>query len=89
MRMNLDEYLRQPNRTAKQLAETIGVPQALISQWRRKVRPVPAERCPAIERATNGAVTCEELRPDVDWAVLRARQRPDWPAESEMTEEAA
>lgn len=32
---------------------------------------VPAERCPNIEAATNGAVTCEELRPDVNWAVLR------------------
>lgn len=26
---------------------------------------VPAEHCPAIERATEGQVTCSELRPDV------------------------
>ena len=26
---------------------------------------------PEIERVTGGAVRCEELRPDVDWAVLR------------------
>ena len=32
---------------------------------------VPAEHCPAIERATDGAVRCEELRPDVAWDVLR------------------
>lgn len=32
---------------------------------------VPAEHCPSIERATAGAVRCEELRPDVDWGVLR------------------
>ena len=32
---------------------------------------VPAEHCPAIERATKGAVRCEDIRPDVDWAVLR------------------
>lgn len=32
---------------------------------------VPAERCPDIEAATGGAVTCEALRPDVNWAVLR------------------
>lgn len=34
----------------------------------------PAEKCPAIERATRAkgsAVTCEELRPDVAWEVLR------------------
>jgi DNA-binding transcriptional regulator YdaS (Cro superfamily) len=24
-----------------------------------------------IEKATNGLVTCEELRPDVDWAYVR------------------
>ncbi len=43
----------------------------LISQWKTGVRRVPAERCPAIEQATDGAVTCEELRPDVLWSVLR------------------
>jgi DNA-binding transcriptional regulator YdaS (Cro superfamily) len=35
---------------------------------------VPAEYCPAIERETRllgTVVRCEELRPDVDWAVLR------------------
>lgn len=37
-------------------------------------RVIPAELCPAIERATTEAgspVRCEELRPDVDWSVLR------------------
>lgn len=69
--MTLDEYLSVPGRSAKQLAGDICVPAPLISQWRKCTRPVPAERCPAIERATAGAVTCEELRPDVDWAYLR------------------
>lgn len=35
---------------------------------------VPAEYCPAIEgetRAAGDVVTCEELRPDVRWGVLR------------------
>lgn len=39
--------------------------------WRDGKRGLPADHCPAIERATNGAVRCEELRPDVDWAYLR------------------
>lgn len=69
--MNLDEYLSDPDRTAKQLAEAIGVAPPLVSQWRTNTRQVPAERCPHIERATKGVVTCEELRPDVDWAFLR------------------
>ena len=44
-------------------------------------RKVPPERCPLIERATRALaeergdpsliVTCEELRPDIAWSVLR------------------
>lgn len=45
-----------------------------LQQWR--INRVPAERCPDIERATNGAVRCEDLRPDVDWAYLRATDCP-------------
>jgi len=54
-----------------------------IHQWAfRPDKQVPAERCPAIERATGGAVTCEELRPDVDWQFIRAnpRENPNNPA---------
>lgn len=28
-----------------------------------------------IERETRGAITCEQLRPDVDWAVIRGKRR--------------
>lgn len=41
-----------------------------IQAWRST--RVPAEYCPEIEKATNGAVRCEDLRPDMDWAYLRA-----------------
>jgi DNA-binding transcriptional regulator YdaS (Cro superfamily) len=40
---------------------------------------VPAEYCPAIERATTDAgqrVACEELRSDVDWGYLREQVGP-------------
>ena len=70
--MNLDTYLKA--RKAIDLARDIGVSSALISQWANGVRRVPAERCPQIERATAGAVRCEDLRPDIDWAILRAHQ---------------
>lgn len=42
--------------------------------WFNTDRRVPAEHCPAIERATREkgeAVLCEQLRPDVQWGVLR------------------
>lgn len=54
------------------LATAIGVAGSLPSMWKARGR-VPAEHCPAIERATAGAVRCEELRPDVDWGVLRGQ----------------
>lgn len=41
--------------------------------WLNTDRRLPAEHCPVIERATNGAVRCEDLRPDVAWDVLRAQ----------------
>lgn len=43
-----------------------------IYQWKREGR-VPAEYCPDIE-ATTG-VRCEDLRPDVNWSVLRKTRR--------------
>lgn len=58
--------------TASGLARALGVKPPSVSQWITGKRPVPAERCPDIERITGGKVTCEELRPDVDWAYLRA-----------------
>lgn len=54
------------------LARVLGVKPPTVNQWIKSGRPVPAERCPEIERATAGAVRCEDLRPDVDWAYLRA-----------------
>jgi len=44
---------------------------AFVNQWATGRRPVPAEFCPKIERATSGAVRCEDLRPDIEWSVLR------------------
>ena len=54
------------------LANLVGVSPQAVSQWINGSRPIPAQRCPLIERATNGVVRCEQLRPDVEWAVLRS-----------------
>ena len=72
--MNLNDYLAKPGKAAD-LARSIGVSAVLVSQWKTMSRPIPAERCPEIEKATGGAVRCEELRPDVDWAYLRNSQK--------------
>ena len=39
-----------------------------VKSWKR-LSSIPADYCPAIERATG--VACERLRPSVDWAYLR------------------
>lgn len=67
--MDLPEWLRDRGRVAV-LAKGLRLPPSFVSRWKAG-SPVPAERCPAIEAATGGAVTCEELRPDVAWHVLR------------------
>ena len=69
--MNLRTYIDQSRGMSAALARALRVAPVLISQWANEQRQVPAERCPAIEKATGGAVMCEELRPDVDWAYLR------------------
>ena len=51
------------------LAKAISAPPAQVSQWANGVRPVPAHHCVAIERATGGAITRAELRPDDYWLI--------------------
>jgi len=74
--MNLSDYTSRERGDQAILARALGVPAQLLNQWSKGHRRVPAERCPAIERATGGAVTCEELRPDVDWQFIRKKPRP-------------
>jgi len=63
--MKLKDYVAERGVTAS-LARQIGAQPQLMWQWASGVRPVPIERCVAIERATEGAVTRRDLRPD-DW----------------------
>lgn len=58
------------------LSAALDVKYQLIQGWLANDRRyiTPAEYCPDIERVTGGAVRCEDLRPDVDWSVLRGTQ---------------
>ena len=47
------------------LAARLSVKPSAVGNW--KVRGVPIEHCPAIERLTGGLVTRRDLRPE-DWA---------------------
>lgn len=57
------------------LAKILGVSRQAVSQWLRHVDQIPFRRCLEIEALTDRAVTCEELRPDIDWS--NYRRRPD------------
>ena len=63
--------------TQVELARRIGVSKQFVGHWATGNRKVPAEYCGAIERETGGLVRCEELRPDIDWGVLRIRPPKD------------
>jgi len=67
--MDLKTYF-QTNSQAD-LAKAIGVTPGAVSQWVSGATEISAERCMEIEELTKGLVTCEELRPDAKWAVLR------------------
>nr|DAY23691.1 MAG TPA: Putative antitoxin of bacterial toxin-antitoxin system, YdaS/YdaT [Caudoviricetes sp.] len=53
------------------LAKECGVSQQTVSLWLNGAK-MDVKYIPAIIKATNGAVKPEDLRPDVDWAVIRA-----------------
>ena len=57
------------------LADLIGSRQSVVSNWRARGN-VSAEGCADMERALKGAVTCEELRPDLRWQRMGD---PGWP----------
>lgn len=77
--MKLTDYLKTNSNA--DLARALGCPAALVSQWKLGVRPVPLERCTAIEKATRGAVSRRDLRPE-DWHLI-------WPELAEPTKEVA
>lgn len=65
------------------LAKAIGVSQSAPAMWKAR-GAVPANHCLAIERATSGAVTRAELRPDDYWLIW-----PDLPAPAGKEPQAA
>ncbi|HDR1048313.1 TPA: helix-turn-helix domain-containing protein [Pasteurella multocida] len=54
----------------KKLADLCKVSQQAVNKW-VKGGKIDVKYIPAIIKATNGKVTAEEIRPDVDWAVIK------------------
>ncbi|MGE0383454.1 MAG: transcriptional regulator [Gammaproteobacteria bacterium] len=63
--MDLSAYLKEHELTQDQFAKLIGVSQGLVHQWLKGRTSITPERAADIERATAGAVTARELRPDL------------------------
>jgi len=59
------------------LARAIGASPAMVHQWINGIRPISVKSCIDIDRATAGAITCEQLRPDLidRWAYLRGTNK--------------
>jgi len=57
-----------------QVARWAGCKPPSVMGWRKTA--IPADRCPALERGTEGRFTCEQIRPDIAWVRI-----PDtsWP----------
>lgn len=64
--MELKLWIETERGRAVALSRVIGVPSSFVSNWVTGKKGIPLERCTAIERATGGAVTRQDLRPD-DW----------------------
>lgn len=54
----------------QKVAGLCDVSQPTVAGWVRRSF-VPADYCIRLEQGTDRQVTCEDLRPDVDWAYLR------------------
>ncbi len=74
--MELKTYLTNLQRGGiSKLASSLGISSSYLSQLASGAAPISIERSIEIEKATLGAVRCEELRPDIDWAYLRNSQQ--------------
>lgn len=74
--MRLSEYVSSGRGKQSELCSSIGAHAPDMSRWVSGDRPVPEERCPLIERATGGLVTCEELRDDIAWHRIKDKSWP-------------
>ncbi|HBP27920.1 MAG TPA: hypothetical protein DD666_00710 [Advenella kashmirensis] len=62
----------------KAFAESCATSYAHLNNFAHGQKPRIGESlCINIERESNGVIVCEDLRADVDWAVLRNTRKPE------------
>lgn len=71
--MDLKSYLKELNQPDRiDFAERCGTTPAALRNVAYGQRKASAGMCINIERESKGAIRCESLRPDVDWAYIRS-----------------
>jgi hypothetical protein len=72
--MNLLEFIKALNDKDLRIdfAQRCKTTPAHLMQVARGYRRAGEDLCINIDRETGGVIRCEDLRPDVDWAYLRA-----------------
>lgn len=74
--MKLIDYLKSLSRQERDaLASHCGTSSDYLFQLAYGKRTPKAELAVAIDRASDGAVPCDELLPDVDWDYVRRQER--------------
>lgn len=91
--MKLNEYFELAGRGAlSKLSSAIRAHAPDVSRWASGERPVPLDKCYAIEKATDYQVMRWDLHPDkwhLIWPELRMHKRaPAFPVEQDPTPEA-
>ncbi len=74
MQKLIDFLARQPAGYKTSMAESMGRPPTYLSRQLAGDRAFTVADCVAVEKYTHGAVRCEDLLPDIDWAYLRTRR---------------
>lgn len=87
--VNTNETLEQVIQRAGSVAavaRSLKVSSSTLCNWR--IRGIPEEYCPAIERIDLGRCSVEELRPDVSWCRVKDKAWPH-PAGRPLVDHAA
>lgn len=81
--MTLSEYIKAARGNGATLAASLGISPSLLSQIAKDSSGTSPARCVAIERATGGTVTRQELRadwreiwPELEWDGTERRAEP-------------
>lgn len=85
--MKLKNWTDEERGRQAQLAREIAVSLPTMTRWTNEQDKIPEDRARQIERATGGAVTCEEMRPDLveEFAYMRTRPEPEMQGQVVLT----